>query len=70
VVENDRVAHKTVQMGARGESEKEIMVAVTGVAPGALVIRGNIGPLREGTAVKFTAAPTATPAATSPKSAP
>jgi RND family efflux transporter MFP subunit len=70
VVENDRVAHKTVQMGARGESEKEIMVAVTGVAPGALLIRGNIGPLREGTAVKFTAAPTATPAATSPKSAP
>jgi RND family efflux transporter MFP subunit len=70
VVENDRVAHKTVQMGARGESEKEIMVAVTGVAPGALVIRGNIGPLREGTAVKFTAAPTATPAAASPKSAP
>jgi RND family efflux transporter MFP subunit len=70
VVENDRVAHKTVQMGARGESEKEIMVAVTGVAPGALLIRGNIGPLREGTAVKFTAAPTATPAAASPKSAP
>jgi RND family efflux transporter MFP subunit len=69
VVENDRVAHKTVQMGARGESEKEIMVAVTGVAPGALVIRGNIGPLREGTTVKFTSAP-GTPAGASPKTAP
>jgi RND family efflux transporter MFP subunit len=70
VVQDNQVAHKTVQMGARGESDKEIMVAVTGIAPGALVIRGNIGPLREGTAVKFTAAPGTTPAATSPKTAP
>ena len=69
VVENNQVAHKTVQAGTRGESGKEIMVAVTGVAPGALVIRGNVGPLREGTAVKFTSAPGA-PAATSPKTAP
>ena len=70
VVEDKQVAHKTVQMGARGESDKEIMVAIAGVAPGALVIRGNIGPLREGTAVKFTSAPAATAAAASPKTAP
>jgi RND family efflux transporter MFP subunit len=70
VVQDNQVAHKTVHMGARGESDKEIMVAVTGVAPGALVIRGNVGPLREGTAVKFTSAPATTPAATSPKTAP
>jgi hypothetical protein len=69
VVQDNHVAHKTVEMGARGESGKEVMVAVTGVAPGALVIRGNVGPLREGTAVKFTSAPGAA-APTSPKTAP
>ncbi|MDB5861325.1 MAG: efflux transporter periplasmic adaptor subunit [Ramlibacter sp.] len=56
VVENGKVAHKPVTPGARGESEKETWVAVTGVQPGAMVIRGHVGPLREGTAVKFTAA--------------
>jgi RND family efflux transporter MFP subunit len=69
VVENNQVAHKTVEMGARGEAGQEIMVAVTGVAPGTLVIRGNIGPLREGTAVKFTSAP-GPAAGASPKTAP
>jgi RND family efflux transporter MFP subunit len=69
VVQDNHVAHKTVETGARGESGKELMVAVTGVAPGALVIRGNVGPLREGTAVKFTSAPGAA-APTSPKTAP
>jgi hypothetical protein len=69
VVENNQVAHKTVEMGVRGESDKEMMVAVNGIAPGALVIRGNIGPLREGTAVTFTSAPGAA-APTSPKTAP
>jgi RND family efflux transporter MFP subunit len=69
VVEDNQVAHKPVEMGARGESGKETMVAVKGLAPGALVIRGNVGPLREGTAVKFTAAP-GVPAPSSPKTAP
>jgi RND family efflux transporter MFP subunit len=54
VVQNNQVAHLAVEMGARGESDKETMVAVTGIAPGSLVIRGNVGPLREGTPVKFT----------------
>jgi RND family efflux transporter MFP subunit len=61
VVENGKVAHKAVTPGARGESEQETWVAVTGVAPGATVIRGHVGPLREGTAVKFTGSPSPQP---------
>ena len=56
VVENGRVAHKTVKPGARGEADQETWVAVDGLAPAAVVIRGYVGPLREGVAVKFTAA--------------
>jgi RND family efflux transporter MFP subunit len=65
VVENNQVAHKAVEPGVRGESGQEILVAVKGLATGALVIHGSIGPLREGTAVKFTA-----PASPSPAPAP
>ena len=57
VVEDNRVAHKSVQTGARGQADNEVMVAVQGVAPGAVVLKGNLGPLREGTPVKFTQAP-------------
>jgi RND family efflux transporter MFP subunit len=53
-VENNQVAHRPVELGARGEVGKEMMVAVKGLAAGTLVIQGNIGPLREGTAVRFT----------------
>ena len=56
LVEDNRVAHRSVQTGARGKAENELMVAVQGLAPGALVIQGNLGPLREGTPVRFTAA--------------
>lgn len=59
VVENNQVAHKGVETGARGEAGKEIMVAVKGLAPGAMVIKGSVGSLREGTAVKFTPSPAA-----------
>ncbi len=59
VVENNAVVHKPVQTGARGESGKEAVVAVTGLAAGAVVIRGHVGPLRDGTPVKFTPAPAA-----------
>jgi RND family efflux transporter MFP subunit len=62
VVENNQVVHKAVKTGARGEADQEIMVAVQGLAPGALVIKGSIGPLREGTGVKFTQALAASPA--------
>ena len=71
VVENDRVAHRTVTLGQRGKADDEAMVAVTGVTPGALVLKGSVGPLREGTAVRFTQAPGAPArAASSPRTAP
>jgi RND family efflux transporter MFP subunit len=54
-VEHDKVAHRPVEIGARGEAGKETVVAVKGLAPGSVVIQGNVGPLREGTAVRFTA---------------
>jgi len=57
VVENGVVVHKQVEPGLRGEAGKEPMVAVTGLASGAQVIRGHVGPLREGTPVKFTGTP-------------
>ncbi|AMO24270.1 efflux RND transporter periplasmic adaptor subunit [Ramlibacter solisilvae] len=66
VVENDQVAHKPVEPGVRGESGQEIMVAVKGLAAGAQVIHGGLGPLREGTAVKFTAPPAAPAPAPAP----
>jgi RND family efflux transporter MFP subunit len=53
-VENGKVVHRAVQTGARGDVDQESWVAVTGVPEGAVVIRGHVGPLREGTAVKFT----------------
>jgi RND family efflux transporter MFP subunit len=54
VVEDNRVVHKAVEVGARGDADRESWVAIDGVQPGAVVIRGHIGPLREGTSVKFT----------------
>jgi hypothetical protein len=63
VVDGGRVAHKPVQPGARGEAGKESWVGVNGLAPGAVVIKGHVGQLREGTAVKFTQVPVAAPVA-------
>lgn len=56
VVEGNKVAHKPVQVGERGESGTDAWVAVAGVAAGSTVVLGHVGPLREGTLVKFTAA--------------
>lgn len=56
LVEDNRVVHRTVTLGQRGKADDEAMVAVTGVTPGALVLKGSVGPLREGTAVRFTQA--------------
>ena len=57
LVEGNKVAHKPVEPGARGEADKETWVAVGGLQPGAVVIKGHVGPLREGTSVKFTQPP-------------
>lgn len=75
VVENKQVVHTPVELGARGSNTtgagNEAMVAVKGLAENALVIRGPVGTLREGTAVKFTQNPTLpAQAASSPKTAP
>ena len=70
IIENKLIVHKPVVLGARGNSSgenSEPMVAVQGLAENALVLRATVGALREGTAVKFTAA---APAAAAPKTAP
>lgn len=61
VVEQATVRHRPVQVGQRGELNQSPWVAVQGVSEGAQVLQGAVGPLREGTAVRFTGA--ATPAA-------
>ena len=58
VIENSQVVHRAVELGARGTTGaaagNEAMVAVKGVPEGAVVVRGNIGAVREGTRVAFT----------------
>ncbi len=54
-IENAQVVHKSVALGVRGRADDVGVVAVTGLNDGAMVIRGNIGSLREGTQVKITA---------------
>ena len=53
VLEDGRIAHQTVEMGARGAVEGETMVAVKGVADGAVVLRAAAGALREGTEARL-----------------
>jgi RND family efflux transporter MFP subunit len=70
-VENNRVAHKNVELGARGtdgkDSSGETWVAVKGLNADAVVIQGSVGTLREGTAIKFTAPPAVSIGATTQK---
>jgi membrane fusion protein, multidrug efflux system len=58
VVENERVVHKPVQTGqqgmASGSADGQVWVTVQGLSAGAVVIRGAVGSLIEGTTVKFT----------------
>jgi RND family efflux transporter MFP subunit len=53
-IEKDQVVHRAVEPGTRGEAGQEMMVAVSGLEPGTMVLRGTVGALREGTAVRFT----------------
>ena len=59
VGEQLQVAHKTVTLGVRGmdlaQPESETMVGVTGLAEGSTVLKSNVGALREGMVVKYTA---------------
>jgi RND family efflux transporter MFP subunit len=54
-----QVAHKTIVIGVTGtdlaQPESEPLVGVTGLEAGATVIKGQIGVLREGLAVTYTA---------------
>ena len=58
VIEDSRLVHRAVELGARGTTGvgtgSEAVVAVKGLPEGAVVIRGNIGAVREGTQVRFT----------------
>lgn len=55
VVQNRQIVHQPVELGIRGEAEGQPMVAIKGVADQAMVVNASAGPLREGTAVIFTA---------------
>lgn len=56
MVANGKIVSQTVTLGARGEADGQVMVAVKGIADKANLINGTVGTLREGTAVKLTAA--------------
>ena len=62
VIENGVVVHKTLELGQRGMAGGEMVVAIQGLDEGAMVIRGDVGALREGTRVRFTSMAPATPA--------
>lgn len=61
VVQDGKIAHITVQPGARSEGGRESLMAVSGLNAGAQVLVGSVGAVREGVAVVFTAAPKSTP---------
>ncbi len=52
VVENKKIAHKTVTLGSTGEFEGSEYVAVQGLAENTIVLQGNVGAVREGIAAK------------------
>ncbi|WP_210545128.1 efflux RND transporter periplasmic adaptor subunit [Rhodoferax sp. PAMC 29310] len=55
LVVTNQVAHQPVTLGQRGEFQGQAMVEIAGVSPGAVVIRGAVGALREGTPVTLAA---------------
>jgi membrane fusion protein, multidrug efflux system len=55
-VEKGQVTHREVALGARGQAQGEPMVIIQGLEDKSVVIRGELGPLRAGTEVRFTQA--------------
>ncbi len=53
VVQTNQVRHLNVALGQRSTVEGQTLVSLTGVAPGASVIAGSVGVLREGTAINI-----------------
>ena len=62
LLEKDQVVHREVVLGARGQAQGEAMVLIKGLPDSTVVIRGEVGPLRAGTSVRFTQASPATTA--------
>jgi RND family efflux transporter MFP subunit len=69
-IEGGKVVYKAVELGLRGASGDETLVAVKGIADGAVIVAGAVGTLREGTVVKFTAPGAAAVPTSVPTSAP
>jgi RND family efflux transporter MFP subunit len=59
VIQDKKVAHKTVTTGVRGEFEGAEYVTVEGLTENTSVLRGNVGVVREGVAIQESAAPAA-----------
>ncbi len=60
VVQDNKIVHQPVKLGARGEFAGAEYVLVTGIAGNTTVLRGNVGALREGVLVQVPA-PAAAP---------
>ena len=56
IVENKQVVYREIELGTRGQALGEPRVIIKGLAENSVVIRGQIGPLRAGTAVRITQA--------------
>jgi hypothetical protein len=55
MLEGDRVRHVPVVLGARGESNQQTMVAVSGLPEGAKVLIGGVGPMLADTLISLNA---------------
>ena len=55
VVVDGKVAHRQVTVGVSGDHQGTSVVAVQGLRAGDRVLRGSVGPLREGTVIQATA---------------
>ena len=53
LIQDGKVVHQTVELGARGEREGQTLVGVKGLTDKALLISGTVGSLRAGTLVKL-----------------
>ncbi|CAM8620684.1 AcrA Membrane-fusion protein [Comamonadaceae bacterium] len=51
-VQDNKVAHQTVELGERGEANDMAMVSIKGIPEGTPVLAGAVGALRAGTAIK------------------
>ena len=54
-IEDGKVVHRAVELGTRGSANNVEVVAVKGLADNTVVILGNVGILRQGILVSFTA---------------